>query len=74
MKQKGDPNVRKICSEFLLQVNKPILDQIHLWMNEGKLYENTGEFFISKNDNCEKEQYWSKMFQIFMDFIPLFTS
>lgn len=43
-------------------------------MNEGRLYENSGEFFIAKNDNCAKGEEWSKMFQIFMDFIPLFTS
>jgi len=43
-------------------------------MNEGRLNDTTGEFFISKNDNCTKDEIWNKMYQIFMDFIPLFIS
>ena len=74
-KHLGDPLIRQLSKELFHSAVQPFLQVIQVWLNEGDLTDDYGEFFIAEGTSLEatrSEKFWNEAFDIKIDQIPSF--
>lgn len=62
------------CDTWHVQISKPVMNMIKLWVFEGELLDPHHEFFVAADNQVPLERLWSDKYTLRQHMIPSFIS